>query len=174
MPKTLSGTQVRLIVGMYGAMAVFSGLLIFKRYLVYQQNPQDVIAAGGMYGGGDLLLEVMVLCFFLVPTALLVFFIRKSESAYTTYAKIMLGLSFTAPLSLGLVFVPVVNEGYFGDALLFRLFAIPVFSVVLILSLCLARFSRARRLITFALFIEALPFAIAIGILVFLGMSRRG
>ena len=174
MPKALSGTQVRLVVAMYGAMAVLSGLLIFKRYLVYQQNPQDVIAAGGMYGGGDLLLEVMILCLLLVPTALLIFFIRKSESVYTNYAKVLLALSVTAPLSLGLVFVPVVNEGYLGDALLFRLFAIPVFVVVLILSLCLTRFARARRLITWALLIETLPVAAGIGFLVFSSISHRG
>lgn len=174
MPKTLSGSQVRLVVAMYGAMAVMSGLLIFKRYLVYQQNPQDAIAAGGMYAGGDLLLEAIVLCLFLIPTALLIFFIRNSESAYTTYAKILLGLSFTAPLSLGLVFVPVLNESYLGDALLFRLFAIPVLAIVLILSLCLTRFARARRLIMCALVIEAFPFAAGITILGFLSIFHRG
>jgi hypothetical protein len=174
MPETLSRSQVRLVAAMYGAMAVISGLLIFERYLIYIQNPQDVIAAGGMYAGGDLLLEIMVLCLFLVPTATLIFFIRKSESAYTTYAKVLLGVSLTAPLSLGLMFVPVFNEWYLGEAILFRLFATPVFAVVLILSLCLTRFSHARRLIACALLIEALPFAVAIGILVFSSMSRHG
>src|SRR5271170_1246669 len=132
------------------------------------------IAAGGMYAGGDLLLEIMVLCFFLVPTAILIFFIRKSEPAYTTYAKVLLGVSLTAPLSLALMFVPVLNEWYLGDAIIFRLFAIPVFAVVWILSLFLTRFSHARRLIAYALLIEALPFVVAIGFLVFSSMHRRG
>jgi hypothetical protein len=112
MPKTLSRSQVRLVATMFGAMAVISGLLIFKRYLLYVHHPQDAIAASGMYAGGNLLLEIMILCLFLVPTATLIFFIRRSEAADTSYAKVLLCVSLTAPLSLGSMFVPVLNQGY--------------------------------------------------------------
>ena len=173
MPKTLSRLQVRLVASMYAVVAVISGLLIFNRYLLYVQHPQDVSAASGMYAGGDLLLEAMVLCLFLVPTAVLVFFLRRSESAYTAYAKILLGVSCTAPLSLGLIFIPALSHAYLGDAIIFRLFAIPIFTVVLIVSLYLTRFSRARRLISYALLIEALPLAILIGILFVSAIRHR-
>jgi hypothetical protein len=112
MPKTLSRSQVRLVATMFGAMAVISGLLIFKRCLLYVHHPQDAIAASGMYAGGNLLLEIMILCLFLVPTATLIFFIRRSEAADTSYAKVLLCVSLTAPLSLGSMFVPVLNQGY--------------------------------------------------------------
>jgi hypothetical protein len=55
-----------------------------------------------MYAGGDLLLEIFICFLLLVPTVALVFVIRKSESAYTTYARVLLDLSLTAPISAGL------------------------------------------------------------------------
>jgi hypothetical protein len=174
MPTTLSRRQALLVAALYGAMAVLSGLLILKRYLLYLRHPQDVVAASGMYAGGDLLLELMIFCLFLVPTGLLVFFIRGAEPAYTAYAKILLGLSVTAPLSLGLMFVPFLNQGYLGDVIFFRLCATPIFAVVLLLSLSSTQFTRARRLIFYALLIEAIPLAIVLGMLLFSSVSRRG
>lgn len=174
MPETLSRTQLRLVAAMYVAVAVISGLMIFSRYLLYVQHPQEVSAAGGMYAGGDLLLEAMILCLFLAPTAALVFFIRRSETAYMAYAKVLLGVSLTAPLSLGLMFVQALNQAYLGDVIIFRLFAIPIFVVVLVVSWCLARFPQARRLIFYALLIEALPLAIVIGIVIVTAIRHRG
>ncbi len=174
MPKTLSRAQVRLVVLLYGAMAALSGLLIFKRYLLYLRHPNDAVSASGMYAGGDLLLEMMVLCFLLVPTAALIFFFRTSEATYTRCAKILVGVSLTAPLSLALMFVPALNRGYLGDVIFFRLLAIPILIVLSVLSLCWNRYAHTRRLISFALLIESLPFAIGIGILLFSAMSRRG
>jgi len=100
--------QLRLVAAGYALVVVVSALLVYQRYLVYVRNPQDVAAAGGMYAGGDLLLEIFICFLFLVPTAALVFVIRKSESLYTSYAKVLLGLSLTAPLSLGLLIVPAL------------------------------------------------------------------
>src|SRR5262249_20573847 len=140
----------------------------------YVHHPQDVSAASGMYAGGDLLLELMILCFLLMPTGLLVFFLRRSEPANTAYAKMLLGLSVTSPLSLGLMFVPMLNRGYLGEAIFFRMCAIPIFAVVFLLSLSSTQFSRARRLITYALLIEGIPFAIAIGFLLFSPSAHRG
>ena len=172
MPATLSRQQVGVVVAAYAAVALISALLIFERYLVYVRNPQDVAAAGGMYAGGDLLLEIMICFLFFAPTALLVFFIRKSESAFTTYAKILLGFSITAPLSLALMFAPFMNQWYWGDAIVFRLFAVPFDVVVLILSRLLTRYARARRLITWAMLIEGLTFIAAVGSLFFLSRSH--
>jgi hypothetical protein len=67
-------------------------------------------------------------------------------------------LSLTAPISVGLLIIPVLNQWYWGDACIFRLFAMPIAVVVLIFSRWLTRFARARRLISYALLIEGLTF----------------
>ena len=173
MEPSPSRTQLRLVAASYAVVGVVSVLLIFERYLQYVRNPQDVAAAGGMYAGGDLLLEIFIGFLFLVPTVALLFVIRKSESCYTAYAKVLLGLSLTAPISVGLLIIPVLNQGYWGDACIFRLFAIPIVVVVQISSWWLTRFARARRLIFYALVIEGLTFVVIIGCLLFLFSNGR-
>jgi hypothetical protein len=168
-----SRLQLGVVAAGYAVVAAVSALLIYERYLVYVRNPQDVAAAGGMYAGGDLLLEVFICCLFLVPTAALVFVIRKSEPAFTFYAKTLLGLSLTGPLSLGLLIMPVLQQWYWGDAVVFRLFAIPIVAVILIFSRFLTSFARARRLISYALMIEGFTFGMVIAGL-FLFMGRDG
>ena len=170
-----SRLQLRLVATTYAVVVGVSALLIFRRYLVYVRNPQDVAAYGGMYAGGDLMLEIIVLFLLLVPTAALVLVIRKSESAYTTYAKVLLGLSLTAPVSLLVVILPILNNQWFwGDACIFRVFAIPVVIVVLMFSRWLTRFPRARRLISYSLLTEGLTFAVVIAGLFLLAKGRIG
>jgi len=162
MEPSPSRLQLRLVAASYALVGVVSALLIYRRYLQYIRNPQDVVASSGMYAGGDLLLEIFICLLFLVPTVALVAVIRKSESCYTAYAKVLLGLSLTAPISVGLLIIPVLNQWYWGNACIFRLFAIPIVVVVLIFSWLLTRFARARRLIFYALLIEGLTFAVII------------
>src|SRR5208337_887775 len=126
MEPSPSPLQLRLVAASYAVVGVVSALLMYGRYLQYVHNPQDAAAASGMYAGGDLLLEIFICFLFLVPTLALVFVIRKSESCYTAYAKVLLGLSLTAPISVGLLIIPVLNQWYWGDACIFRLFAIPI------------------------------------------------
>ena len=167
MEPSPSRLQLRFVQASYAMVAVVSALLIYRRYLQYVRNPQDVAASSGMYAGGDLLLELFICFLFLVPTAALVFVIRKSESYYTAYAKLLLGLSLTAPISVGLLVLPLFNQWYWGDLFIFRLFAIPMV-VVLIFSRWLTRFARARRLISYALLIEGLTFiAVIAGLFLF-------
>ena len=168
MEPSPSRLQLRLVQASYAVVGVVSVLLIYERYLRYVRNPQDVAASSGMYAGGDLLLEIFICFLFLVPTVALVFVIRKSEACYTAYAKVLLGLSLTAPISLGLLIIPVLNQWYWGDACIFRLFAIPIVVVVLILSRWLTRYARARRLISYDLLIEGLTFvAVIAGLFLF-------
>jgi hypothetical protein len=173
MEASSSQLQLRLVAAGYAMVAAVSALLIYQRYLLYVRNPQDVAAAGGMYAGGDLLLEIIIAFLFLVPTAALVFVIRRSESAYTAYAKVLLGLSLTAPISAGLLVIPVLNQWYWGDAFIFRLFAIPIVIVVMTLSRWLTRFAHARRLISYALVIEGLTLAIIIASLFLFSSGRE-
>jgi hypothetical protein len=169
-----SRLQLRLVAASYAVVGVVSALLIFERYLQYVLNPQDVAASSGMYAGGDLLLEIFICFLFLVPTVALVFVFRKSESYYTAYAKVLLGLSLTAPISVGLLIIPVLNQWYWGDACIFRLVAIPIVIVVLIFSRWLTRFGRARRLIFYALLIESLTFVAIIAFLFLFSKGRHG
>ena len=155
-------------------VVVVSALLIYERSLQYVRNPQDVAASSGMYAGGDLLLEIFICFLFLVPTLALVFVIRKSESCYTAYAKVLLVLSLTAPISVGLLIIPVLNQWYWGDACIFRLFAIPIVVVVLIFSRWLTRFERAGRLISYALLIEGLTFVVIIAASFLFSKGRHG
>jgi hypothetical protein len=171
---TLSRLQLRLVAASYAVVVVVSALLICARYLQYVGNPQDVAAASGMYAGGDLLLELFICFLFLVPTAALVFVIRKSESCYITYAKVLLGVSFTAPISVGILIIPVLNQWYWGDACIFRLFAIPIVVFVLIFSRWLTRFARARRLISYALLVEGLTFVVIVTSLSLFSKGRHG
>jgi len=160
-----SRLQLGLVAASYAVVGVVSALLIFMRYLQYVRNPQDAAASSGMYAGGDLLLEIFICFLFVVPTVALVFVIRKSQSCYTAYAKVLLGVSLTAPISVGLLIIPVLNQWYWGDACIFRLFAIPIVVVVLIFSRWLTRFARARRLISYALLIEGLTFVVIVAAL---------
>lgn len=95
MEPSPSRLQLRFVQAGYAMVVIVSALLIYTRYLQYVRNPQDVAAASGMYAGGDLLLEIIICFLFLVPTLALVLVIRKSESAYTAYAKVLFGLSLT-------------------------------------------------------------------------------
>jgi hypothetical protein len=160
-----SRLQLGLVAASYAVVGVVSALLIFMRYLQYVRNPQDVAASSGMYAGGDLLLEIFICFLFVLPTVALVFVIRKSQSCYTAYAKVLLGVSLTAPISVGLLIIPVLNQWYWGDACIFRLFANPIVVVVLIFSRWLTRFGRARRLISYALLIEGLTFVVIVAAL---------
>ena len=174
METSPSPLQLRLVAASYAVVGIISALLIVVRYLQYVHNPQDVAAAGGMYAGGDLLLEIFICFLFLVPTVALVFVIRKSEPAYTVYAKVLLGVSLTAPTSCALLIIPVLNQWYWGDACIFRLFAIPMVIVVLLCSLWLTPFARARRLISYALLIEGLTFVVLIASLFLLSKGSHG
>jgi len=169
-----SRLQLRFVAASYAVVVAVSALLVFQRYLLYIRNPQDVAAAGGMYAGGDLLLEIFICFLFLVPTGALVFVIRKSESLYTAYAKVLLGLSVTGPVSLGLMMIPVLNQWYWGDACVFRLFAIPIVLIVLTFSRWLTPFARARRLISYALLVEGLTFVVTVGGLFLFSKGLRG
>src|SRR5499427_1001220 len=174
MEPSPSQLQLRLVAASYAVVVGVSALLVYERYLQYVRNPQDVVASSGMYAGGDLLLEIFICFLFLVPTGALVLVIRKSEAWYTGYAKVLLGLSLTAPISVGLLIIPVLNQWYWGDACIFRLFAIPIVVVVLIFSRWLTRFVRARRLISYALLIEGLTFVAVIASLFLFSNSRHG
>ena len=149
--------QLGLVAIGYAAVLAVGAVLIVVRYFQYVNHPADVAAYGGMYAGGDLMLEVFIGGMLMVMTFFLVLVIYKSEPDYTIYSKVLLGLSLTAPLSVGLISIPAVNQGMnlLGSACMFRLFASPMVIAGMGMSRIFARFPRPKRLTVYALLIEA-------------------
>jgi len=149
--------QLGLVASGYATVLAVAAVLIVVRYFQYVNHPADVAAYGGMYAGGDLMLEVFIGGMLMVMTFFLVLVIYKSEPDYTIYSKVLLGLSLTAPLSVGLISIPAVNQGMnvLGEVCMFRLFASPMVIVGMGMSRLFARYSRPKRLTVYALLIEA-------------------
>ena len=160
----------------YVMVFLVAALLVYQRYMLYVNHPADVAAAGGMYAGGDLILELFIVGLLLIPTFLLVLAIRKSETAYTRYSQALLGLSLTAPLCLGVSLIPAVSQRntLLGNLCLDRLFASPLVAVGLVVSWLMARFGRARRLASYALLFEVGTFALMAALFLFSSSSHRG
>ena len=114
-----------------------------------------------MYAGGDLMLEVFIGGMLLVVTFFLVLVIYKSEPAYTIYSKVVLGLSLTAPLSVGLISIPAVNQGMnvLGEVCMFRLFASPLVIAGMGMSRLFARYPRVQAADALRVLIEGLTLA---------------
>ena len=160
----------------YALVAVTAVVLIYARYLLYVTHPADVAAAGGMYAGGDLMLELFIGCMFLVPTFLLALFIRNSENLYTGYSKVLVGLSLTSPISLGVISIPAVGQStmILGWICMDRLFGSPIFIVALVVSRLLARFERAKRLTLYAVLIEILTLVLMAALFFFSAKGKAG
>jgi hypothetical protein len=146
-----------LVAAGYAAVLAASAFLIVWRYLQYRWHPADANQYGGMWAGGDMILGVFIFCLFLVPTFFLVLVARKSEPLYIGYAKVLFFLSLTAPLSIGLLAIPVVRESssLLGFACMWRLLGSPFVLVGMAASRLLARFPPAKRWTFYAVLIEA-------------------
>jgi hypothetical protein len=167
-------TQLNWVAVAYAAVVAFSTALVIMRYLLYVTHPEDVAAAGGMYAAGDSMLAIFIVGLLLIPTLALVIIIRNSEAHSITYAKVLLGISATAPICLGLGSIPAVNQSnmLLGYICMYRLLTSPVILVALLGSWLLARFQRAKRVTSYALIIEFLTLVSVIGFLVY-GVTRR-
>ena len=161
--------QLTLVTVGYAAVLGTATMLVYVRYMQYVIHPEEAAAAGGMYAAGDLMLGIFIGCMLLVPTFVLALVIRKSENLYTRYSKILLGLSLTAPICLGVLSIPAVNQGkmILGWVCMAREFASPLVLVGLGFSRLLARFDRAKRLTLYALLIEVLTLVLMAALLVF-------
>ncbi len=122
------------------------------------------------------MLGILFGCMLLVPTFLLALVIRNSENLYIRYSKIMLGLSLTAPLCLGVLSIPAVAQGtmVLGWICLGRLLGSPIVIVGLGFSRLLARFDQAKRLTFYALLIEILTLALMAALFLFMARPHPG
>lgn len=169
-------TQLGLVAACYAGVLAIAELLLYQRHLVYVRHPEDAAAAGGMYAAGDWMLNVFIGCMLLVPTFFLVLIIRKSERLYAAYSWILLGLSLTAPICLGLLSIPGVNQGtmVLGWSCLDRVLCSPIVIVWLAVSRLLARSDQAKRLTLYALLIEVLTLVLAVALFLFAARTHEG
>jgi hypothetical protein len=164
MDQTVPRTRVFWVAGAYAAVVAVSAALIFERYMAYVSHPDDAAAYSGMWAGGDLLLEVFIAGMLLVVSFLLVIAIFKYEAAYTTYSKILVALSLTAPASVGLMAIPAVgrSSSVLGYVCLYRVLASPLVLLGLGMSRLFARFPKPKRMTNYALLIEALTLVLMV------------
>lgn len=148
--------QLGLVACGYAMVVGIAALLVLWRYWQYQEHPADAAQYGGMWAGGDLILELFICAMLLAMTFVLVLVIYKSETAYTNFAKLVLAVSVTLPVSVGVIAIPAVGEGIslVGWACLFRVFASPLVLMGIAVSRLFARFPRAKRITNYALLIE--------------------
>ncbi len=176
MMKTIElRTQLFLVAAGYGAALAAAAAMVAARYVLYITHPADVNAAGGMYAAGDTMLGVFIYCMLLVPTAVLAVVLRNSETLYTRYSKALLGVSLTAPICLGVLTIPAVAQGpmIWGEICMDRLLASPFIIGGLGFSRLFARFAPGKRLTVYALLVEGLTFAFALGLLLFSFVTHR-
>jgi hypothetical protein len=153
--------QFGLVVMGYGAVLVFAAAALYQRHLLELQDP--AAPSGGMAAFGDTILFLFIGCLFLIPTAFLIWIIAKSEDGYTTYSRFLFGLSLSAPVCLGVVFL---GDNHVAQSLswlcFFRILGSPIIPVGMGISRFAARFDRAKRLASYALLVEGLTLALLV------------
>jgi hypothetical protein len=120
-----------------------------------------------MWAAGDAMLGVFIVGLFAIPSVFLVWIIARFESFYKTYSQLLLGLSLSAPVCLGIL---TLGKSYVAESVsilcLYRLFCSPPILLGIGVSRLAARFDRAKRLLSYALLIEGLTLAIAVALLI--------
>ena len=158
-------TQLGLVALGYAAVLVVAATLLYGRHLQELKYPAE--ASGGMWAAGDAFLQIFIACLFMVPTVFLIWVTARFEAFYTAYSKFLLGLSLSAPVCLSVLFL---GENHVGQSLitlcLYRLMWLPFILVGIGVSRLVARFDRAKRLISYAFLIEGLTLAIAVALII--------
>jgi hypothetical protein len=162
--------QLGLVAAAYAAVLGWATVLVYERYLQYVRHPEDVTASSGMYAFGDWMLALFIGCILLVPTFFLALIVRQSESYSTSFAKLVLAVSLTAPLCAVVGIIPALNRGpgITGEICAERLFCSPLVLVGLVMCRLLARFPRAKRLTSYALRVEILTLVVDLSLFFFL------
>lgn len=157
-------TQLWLIGFGYAAVLVIAAGLLFGRYWLERNNPD---AAGGMYAFGDLILYIFVVGLCMIPTFFLVWVMARFEALYTSYAQLLVRISLSAPVCLSLfLFGKNHVSETLGNLCFVRLVCAPFILVGIGVSRIVARFDRAKRLVSYALLIEGLTMAVGIALLI--------
>ncbi len=149
----------------YATVLVIAATLLFVRHMQELKYPAD--ASGGMWAAGDAMLWIFIAGLFSIPSAFLVWVIARFESIYKTYSQLLLGLSLSAPVCLGVV---TLGNSYLAESVsslcLYRLFWSPLILLGIGVSRLAARFDRSKRLVSYALLIEGLTLAVAVALVI--------
>jgi hypothetical protein len=157
----------------YAAVFAVGATLLFVRHLQELKYPAE--ASGGMWAAGDALLQIFIACLFMIPTVFLIWVIARFEAVYAVYSQFLLGLSLSAPVCLS---VFLLRESQVAQSLgflcLYRLLGSPFILVGIGISRLVARFDRAKRLVSYALLIEGLTIVAALALFIHAtGPNRR-
>ena len=168
-----SRLQFAIVVAGYAAVLLVSAVLVYARHIQALNHPAD--ASGGMWAFGDWMLALFIVGLLMIPTFLLALFTRKSETAYTRYSQALVGVSLTAPISVGMFFIPAVSQGssLLGWFCMYRVLVSPLVVVGLAVSRLMARFGRAKRLVSYSLLVEIATLALMMVLLFSGGAHRR-
>jgi hypothetical protein len=160
-----SRAQLWLVALGYAAVFAVSATLLYGRHLQELNYPAE--ASGGMWAAGDALLVIFIACLFMIPTVFLIWVVARFESVYAAYSQFLLGLSLSAPVCLS---VFLLGESQVVQSLaslcLYRLLGSPFILVGIGISRLVARFDRAKRLVSYALLIEGLTIVAALALLI--------
>ena len=157
-----------LIASGYVAAVGLGTALIYARLMWESAHPEQVMESSGMFAFGDMLLYMFAGLLLLIPTFFLVWMLSRSEESGVSCAKVLLAVALSAPL--GLVLMAIGEKMIPGTLLVaafMRLEWSPFVFAFLLGSRLLARFPRAKRVISFALLTEIATILIAIAILLF-------
>ena len=160
-------TKMIFIAACYAAVLGFAVLAIVGRHYAALRNPNDF--NGGMAAAGDWFLDLFIAAALLVPTFLLALVVRERETASLAFAKALFGFSVTAPLSFALLSIPAISQtdNILGWPCMYRMLASPLILAGLATSRLLARYPRAKQLLSWALACEAFALASSIVTLFF-------
>jgi len=158
--------QLRFVGLGYAAVVAVAAVLLLGRYLQERYDP-NAAASGGMYAFGDVILCIFIACLFMIPTVFLIWVMARVEGFYTAYSQLLVGISLSAPVCLTLFYF---GKNHVGDnlrlACLCRLMGSPFILVGIVVSRLVARFDRAKKLVSYALLIEGLTLGVAIALLI--------
>lgn len=159
--------QLWLIAFGYAAILAVAAALLLGRYLQEVTHPADAQAYGGMYAFGDAVLGIFIACLFMIPTVFLVRVMARFEAFYTAYSQLLVGISLSAPVCLGLLYF---GKDHVAENLrnlcLYRFLCSPFILVGIGVSRWVARSDRAKKLTSYALLIEGLTLGIAVTLLI--------
>jgi hypothetical protein len=158
--------QLRLIAVSYAVVFFVAAGLLYHRQVWERDHFAEVVAESGMTAAGDTLLEIFIAFMFAVPTAFLIRVMARFETLFTTYSKVLLGLSMTSPVCL--IGIYLGEKHVWQSAITFCFYRF-VFSPLILagigFSRLVARFPRAKRLSVYALLVEGMTMGIAVALI---------
>jgi hypothetical protein len=156
-----SRMQFGLVAIGYAAVLVFAAGSLYARHLLDLQDP--AAASGGMAAAGDAMLHLFIGFLFLIPTVFLIRILTRHEALYLSYSRFLFGLSLSAPVCLGIVFL---GDKFVAPSLswicFFRILESPIVLAGIGISRFAARSDRAKRFGSYALLVEGLTLTLPV------------